>query len=334
MLVLMKKIARNTKKLLRHWRLMTGVVIGFGLVFTAGYWSANTMHNRHTTNLQTHYNLLSKRALSDNPSDARLDFQTLQQSYQDYISQNGLDGKVSLYFEYLPTGSSIGIGEDKQLVGASLLKVPLSIAFYKQVERGKIDPNTTVSLKKEWLSDTYGTLYKKGVGYQLTYQQALQYMLRDSDNTAALTIYNAVAKAEGTDKLDLLGFVDAHYSQTKQQNVLIGPQAYTSVLKCLYYACYVNRDHSQAILSQLTHSENNDRLAAFTPNSLVIAHKIGTFGNENQSDCGIFYVAKRNYALCVMVQESDPQASRVIGDISLMTYEYIAPDDSTVGNRE
>lgn len=326
------KLKHVSKKILRNWRLKALVIAIVLAGFGAGVLVSNYLDNKRSTDLQNQYNLLSRRILIDNPNDVLIDFRSLQNEYRAYLQRNNLDDKVSIYFEYLPTGSSIGIHESKESLGASLLKLPLAISFYKLVEEGKLSLDTTVPLKKEWLNSSYGSLYQKGEGYQISYREAIKYALEQSDNTAALTIFDAVSTAQGTKTPNVMGFVDANYATTPSEEILIGVQSYTSILKCLYFSCYLNRDDSQDVLRQLTHSEADNRLTLYTPSDLKVAHKIGTYQTLNQSDCGIFYVPKRNYALCVMVQEEDPAASRVIGDLSLMTYQYLAPDtDSTAG---
>ena len=314
--------------LTRNWR---RTALGLAIIFVslgAGAVGNHYVHDKQQSNREAKYNLLSRRILIEKPNDILLNFHGLQRDYQDYLAQKGLGDKVSLYFEYLPTGSSIGINEDKESLGASLFKLPLVISLYKQAEEGKVSLDTTVSLKKEWLNSQYGDLYKKGEGYRLTYREAIAYALEKSDNTAALMIYDAVSKAQKTATPDLLEFVDANYATDPSQAVLIGPQSYSSILKCLYFSCYLSKDNSQAILSDLTKAVADNRLTLFTPDTVSVAHKIGTYQQQNQSDCGIFYVPQRNYALCIMVQQSDPEASQIIGDLSLMTYDYLMTDKS------
>ena len=65
----------------------------------------------------------------------------------------------------------------------------------------------------------------------------------------------------------------------------------------------------------------------YLPEEVKVAHKIGTYDATDQihvqSDCGIVYIPERNYLLCVMVKGDDPIASRIIGDISKVTYNFV-----------
>lgn len=324
----MLMLGQTGEKLRRTRRIEILIIMLVALAFGAGGFVATYLHDRSEQQLQSKYSLLSRRVLRDNPSDVLLNFRPLQKEYANYLQSNGLDDTVNLYFEYLPTGSSIGINEDKESQGASLLKLPMVVSFYKLVEQGKLSLDDKVTIKQEWLNDSYGELYKKGAGYQLTYREAIKYALEYSDNTAALAIFDALSSVEGTSSPSVLSFVDANYNTSATQEVLIGVQSYSSILKCLHFSCYLNKDDSQSILNDLSHSVANDRLALYTPSNLKIAHKIGTYGTQNQSDCGIVYVPKRNYVLCIMVQGQDPQASHIIGDLGQITYEYLKPTDN------
>ena len=273
------------------------------------------------SNLQKKYNLLAKRILIDNPNDVVINFNNLSKKLNDYSSSNLSGVKSSIYFEYLPTGSFIGVNEDEQLVGASLLKTPLAINLYKATEENKLNLDTKVALKKEWINDQYGELYKKGEGYQISYRELIKLMLKDSDNTAELAVFDILKDIQ---PIDYFNFVDIDFNINKDDSLQLGASAYSSILKCLYFSCHLDKNHSQEILSYLADSTYDKRLKLYLSDpTLKVAHKYGTFGNKVQSDCGIFYVPNRNYLLCVMLQNDDPLASKQIGDISLIVNKYI-----------
>lgn len=297
-------------------------LLAVGLV--GGYVIANFVVQKNSTALQEKYSLLSRRILIENPNDVILDFRKLNQDLQQYIDANIGQDKVSLYFEHLPTGSSIGINEDKEIIGASLLKLPVVITAYKYAEEGKLNLDELVPLKKEWLNDSYGDLYKKGEGYKISIREATQYALEKSDNTALLLLFDKIANIQGGPSANTLDFVDANFNTDPNQRVLIGAQSYSSVLKCLYFSCHLNKDNSQEILRYLTMSTASDRLTKHISNDIKVAHKIGTYGKNAQSDCGIVYLDKRNYLLCVMMIGEDGWASEHIATLSRIVYDAVS----------
>lgn len=309
----------------KNWLWLGLLVVGLLIIGVSVGWLLKTADEKDSTQqLQQTYSLLSKRILIDNPNDTLLDFRPLKSNIQKYIDENIGQDNISLYFEYLPTGSSIGFSEDKELIGASLLKLPVVINVYKLAEEGKINLDESVALKKDWLNSGYGTLYERGEGYKLTIREAVRYALEQSDNTAAKLLFDVLVKEQGSNSIRILDFVDANYAVAPSQTVLIGSQSYSSIIKCLYFSCYLSKDDSQQILRYLTMSSADNRLVEHLPTGIVVAHKIGSYEDTIQSDCGVVYLDKRNYMLCIMVQGSDHQASEQIAELSKIVYDAVS----------
>lgn len=276
---------------------------------------------------QQRYSLLADRVLLGSDKDRTVSFTDLRQEIANYTNTNMKNSTYSLYFEYLPTGTSIGVNESKNLVGASLLKVPFAMQYYRALEEGRLQASDMVTIKQSNLDNSYGNLYKKGAGYQLTLGEVVQIMLLDSDNTALRVVADVLNEKAGVDTIDqVFNFVDLNYESDQEGSTLIGAESYSSILKCLYFACYISKDSSQEILNTLTKTTFNDRLKRYIPQEEmpVIAHKIGSFGQTTQSDCGIFYVPRKPYLLCVMVNGDDAAASQHIGKLSVIVYEYVS----------
>lgn len=315
----------SLKQLIRPSRLKATIAVAVCIGFVAGQYtpSLSSMKPKPYHAQGNQYDLLARRILIENPSDIVIDFRPLQTQLEEYIAQNNLSDKISLQFEYLPTGSSIGLSEDMKQVGASLLKLPLTMSVYKEAEKGRINLDAMIPLQQDWLNNSFGDLYKKGVGYQISPRSAAKEALTKSDNTAALLLFDQMTKAQNTNTPNLLGFIDANYGETQTHEVLIDSRSYASILKCLYFSCLLSKDHSQELLGYLVQSTAQDRLTKYIPDSTRVAHKIGTFGLKTQSDCGIFYLPQRNYVLCVMIDEEDPSASETIARISEIVYKHL-----------
>lgn len=298
-------------------------VVLVGASFGAGIKFAGRSKTPAAADETAKYTLLSKDILADKQSDILLDFTDLRQKVEAYAAQNVGKENSSIYFQYLPTGTGFGYGETRAFTGASLIKVPYVMNLYRLAEQGKIDLDKKIPLKEEWLNKDYGDLYKKGAGYMLSYREAAQYALERSDNTAVYMIIAALKASDMSPDEEAVNYLDITFTITDKLQIDLGAQSYTSVLKCLYFSCYLNLNDSQETLNYLTQSPFSDRLTAQLPAGVKVAHKIGTNGESIESDCGIFYVENRNYSLCVMLRQSDPDASKHIADISKMVYDYV-----------
>lgn len=292
--------------------------------FTTGYILARNTSSGGQSNTRVadkEYSLLAKRLFMDNPNDTRINFSPLRRDLNQYFADKRFEGSV--YFEYLPTGTSVRVNPDVKYRAASLIKLPVAMEFYKAVEQGKLTLDQTITLKEEWLNDRFGSLYEKGPGYQLTLEEAAEIMIKESDNTALRIIIDATANLGIEDRA--LGALDIELKTYKDGSIDIGTRSYSSFLKCLYFACYNTKQHSQAILELLATTPFNDRLVAgIDDKTIKTAHKIGVFNTEVQSDCGIVYVPDNNYVLCVMLEgDNNEQTNRSIAEISRLVYQFV-----------
>lgn len=309
-----------------YMKLKQNVLIGLALLiaFGGGYGLTTIWDSSKPTSQTqaTDYPLLARRIFIENPNDSIVNFAQLRQQFQAYFDDNEIKG--SLYFEYLPTGTSARITADDEQVAASLMKLPAAMDAMKAIENGKISADQPITLRPEWLDAGYGELYKKGAGYTLTLKEAIRIMLTDSDNTAlkavGFTTMNMVAQEDS-----VLRAVDVDITQNSNLTVSIGARSYGSFLKCLYFACYNNRENSNELLTYLTESRFTNRLVAgVSDTSIKIAHKIGVYDTV-QSDCGIVYIPNRQYLICAMVNGSDDTTTNArIAALSKIAYEYVA----------
>jgi beta-lactamase class A len=301
---------------LRRW-LLAGVVAI--LLFGAGYaWRnsiASTVPSVHD------YPLLARRLFMEEPNDIRINFSSLRTQLNKYFTDNKLEGSV--YFEYLPTGTSVRVSPDTRYRAASLIKLPVAMELYKSKELGKVKLDQKVKLKQEWLNGGYGSLYEKGVGYELTLKDAASIMLQESDNTALRVLVDANKDLEAKDRA--LGSLDIELTTHEDGAIDIGTRSYSSFLKCLYFSCYNTFADSQEILGMLTKTPFNTRLVAgIEDKNITVAHKIGVFNRQIQSDCGIIYVPRRNYVLCVTLTGDDnSETNGRIAEVSRMVYSFV-----------
>jgi beta-lactamase class A len=269
------------------------------------------------------YPLLAKRLFIEDPNDTIISFGALRKQIADYKTTNNLSG--SIYFEYLPTGTSIRVDGDQPEVAASLFKLPAAMELQKAVELNLVNLDSEITLEESWLTPTFGSLYKKGAGYKLTLREALRIMLEDSDNTALNAIGNTLSQVNVPEDQKPYNFLDIDYSQNIDLSISISARSYSSFLKCLYFSCYLNKTHSSELLDLLSKSSDTSRLASgVTDKNIKIAHKIGNFAQDTQSDCGIVYLPRRNYVLCVMIKGPDsPATSKHIAEISRISYDFV-----------
>lgn len=297
--------------------------------FTGGYFLSQARIEAANQKDAETYSLLAKRLFIENPNDVQFDFRGLKASLEeDLYSGLGFENseRVTVYFEYLPAGTRVDINPELEVASASLLKTPIAMTVYKLVERGQLRLDDTLDIKQEHIDPSYGQLHQKGVGATYSVKEYVEFMLQDSDNTAANVLKWRVAEEINlTDTLSALGIqIDIE----GDRKYFISSSSYGRVFKCLYLSCYNSRGHSQEILSMLSSTNFHDRMTKLLPDDVVVAHKFGTSGELNtsyQSDCGIVYAnsGSSNYILCVMARGNNVEASEEIARISYRVHSYV-----------
>lgn len=267
---------------------------------------------------------LSPRIFAHNINDLLLNFVPLRSSLKDYVSKQ--KDPLSLYFEYLPTGISIGVNEKEEIRLASLSKLPVVMAVFKEIEEGRMSLSDTLVLKKEYLDPSFGELYKRGEGAKISVEEAIKLTLQESDNTSQLALLDKLGSAGQVP--EVYNYLDVQLDKSNGFP-LVTAKSFSSMFKSLYLSSFLTKENSNKILEIMTESIFNDRIPAGVPNEVKVAHKIGTFGTRtpeknHYSDCGIVYVPKRPYVLCIFAQTSKEKVTGYMKDISSQIYNYVS----------
>jgi len=268
--------------------------------------------------------LLSKRIFVPDPNDTIIDLMPLRLAMRAYAKT--IPEPLGLYFEYLPSGASIGINDTTAFIEASLLKVPVAIKAYQLENEGLFSMEDTIRMEERDIDRNYGTLWQRGVGTELTVREVIRLMLQESDNTAAQMLGRKLGSVRP-------GFVNEVFDnldipkEVSTEGVLVSAKNYVSILRSLYLASSLPKADAQDILMLLAETRFQDKLPFGIPQDVPVAHKVGVYDKEGfttYSDCGIVYVPKRPYALCIFVHAPEEHATRYIQDFSHMTYTFIS----------
>lgn len=312
---------------LKNWgKANIGIVLlalGIFLITTLTFVTLFFIHHsdEHVSDYDT-FPLVSKRVFLEDPNDVIINFVPLRKALRTYVG--GQDGKVGVYFEYLPSGVSIGVNDTEEVRLASLSKVPLAMSILKKVEKKELKLTDRVFLKEEHLDRRFGNLWMRGAGASLTIEELIKSSIQDSDNTAYLTLFSMLSSKEVVEVYDNLEIEVS----SRETSPLVSPKSYSSIFRSLYLASFLLRDESNYLLDILTKTAFHDKIPAGVPKDVLVAHKIGVFDRSDApekvySDCGIVYVPLRPYILCIFVQDSESQAVKHMSLISKMVFGYV-----------
>lgn len=303
--------------------LITGLSLIANVVF--GYGILKNGEPKKNFSEQSPY--LSKRIFAEDQNDILINFIPLRADLKEYIGKQ--ESIIGLYFEYLPSGSSIGINEKKEIILASLSKIPVVMAILKKIEQRQLSLDDTLVINKENLNQEFGNLWKQGEGARLSVGELIKLTLTESDNTATNVLLSQLKGPELNEIYKNLDIPLIIKPEDENKNVYISIKNYASILRSLYLSSSLIQESSNYILNILTQSIFKDKIPAGVPNTIKVAHKIGVFEEPDVSqftftDCGIVYVPSRPYILCAFVQDSNDQAKKHISYISKLIYEYVS----------
>lgn len=316
----MQKTART--HIIAYYKYVVICVLIAILAFIVGGIVLTTSADEEASRERAKYPFLASRLFGPLHDDMIINFTMLREVMNKRYGEQKVP--VGVYFEYLPTGASIGVNDQLQVEIGSLSKVPAVMGIYKQLEEGSMTPNTQLTIGKNDVDNRFGDLWEKGEGAVVSVHDAINYTLKKSDNTAANTLTSALPQGELQAVFDEL---DLPRTRTGPFPVM-SPKSYASVFRSLFLSAYLTNNSSNEILEKLTQTEFSDKLPSGVPSDVPVAHKIGVFRIKDTqdiySDCGIVYEPNRPYILCVMAAADENTARTEINAYSKMVYSYIA----------
>ena len=242
-------------------------------------------------------------------------------------------GKVAVYFRDLNNGPWVGHREKKEYIPASLAKVPVVIAAFRQAE---IDPGfLSHTMVYEGLEEerTPGFLNPESNlqrGRTYTVDELILQIARYSDNAAAKLLVQAIPAGLLQRVYFDLG-VDPE--RLKSPGFSLSPKEYGAFYRVLYNASYQSTRFSEQALMYFDQSTFELGLVAGVPAGMRVSHKFGVWENASPGsgpslqlhDCGIIYHQQHPYLLCVMTAgENYVQMAAAIAAVSRFVYEEVS----------
>jgi beta-lactamase class A len=253
---------------------------------------------------------------------------------KEFVQQQIDTGRVrnlSVYFRDLSDGSWFGINEGVEYNPASMMKVPVMIAWLKRAEKTpRALQRTFVFSGREDLSALQTVRPARTIvpGRAYTVEDLLRYMIDYSDNNATSVLYEELTAAELD---DVLLSMDIENKPRDGCNALT-VHGYSGFFRILFNAAYLNREMSEKALQLLSRQDFPQGIVGGVPKGTVVAAKFGEYsevmpGEDTQlHEFGIVYHPKGPYILGIMTSGHDlATQAEIIRDISARMYaEYEA----------
>ena len=244
----------------------------------------------------------------------------------------GFKGTAGIVIKDLDLNWEIVSNEDAPIPSASMVKIPIMMAYFYASNDGVVDLKSKISLANREKSPGSGLLKNVAAGKQFSLEELIYLMISSSDNTAA----NILIDRLGLDAINRyflrMGLKSTNlvrkmmdFSQRKA-----GVENYTTaremadLLEKMYRDRFLSPAISKNCLQILAGQKVNDRIPKKLPGGTMVAHKTG-LEDGLCHDAGIVYTDKGNFLICVLTKhkyKSAREAKSLIATISLLAYMY------------
>ena len=297
---------------------------------------SNILPLRQSSLTENSYKFIDPLLAVRNPSTSP-EFLALQNKIVDYIDLEKKSGNIStasVYFRDQNNSGGFSINPTENYSPASLIKVPLMIAYYKIAETNPSILEKKLSYSGEDMNkfETFRSPIGIAPNTQYSVDQLISYMIKYSDNNAAETlIRNLNQTGQFNYQNDL--FKDMGIDQVDLTDDYITVRAYSLFFRILYNATYLNREMSEKAMRLLSQADFSGGIESGVPNNYLVSQKFGEFTVKDKGgdvvkrelhNCGVIYYTDHPYLLCIMTKGEDfGQLKNFISNVSRTTFEYV-----------
>ena len=223
---------------------------------------------------------------------------------EEIVNRSKAQGKakeISVFFRSMNNGYLFGINRKEKYYPASLLKVPVMMAYLKQAVVSPGLMERKIKFEKPYKGVPPNSVENKiELGKEYTIKELIEKMVVVSDNDATLLLNDNIDPSVYSNTLKELGL--SIPERSTPDNNFMGVEDYGRILRILYNSSYLNRELSNFGLMLLSKAQFGDGLSSGT-GSRQVAHKIGEWvynGEYQHHDCRKIYDVDQPYMLGIM----------------------------------
>ncbi|MEH1786209.1 MAG: serine hydrolase [Nostoc sp.] len=235
----------------------------------------------------------------------------------------------------LDTGNYVDVNGSTSFPAASTIKVPILIAFFQDVDAGKIRLDEMLTMQQDLIAGGSGTLQYKPPGTQYAALEVVTKMITISDNTATNML---IARLGGMDALNqrfrtwgLTTTVIRNQLPDLQGTNTTSPKELGNLMAIVSQGNLVSVPSRDLMLDILRRTEKDTLLPSGLGTGARVYHKTGDIGTM-LADTGLIVVPTgKRYIASVMVKrpENDPRAEKLISSISRAAYQEFSQNPVT-----
>jgi beta-lactamase class A len=269
-------------------------------------------------------------------------------------------GEIGLFAKDLDTGAMVSVNADQRFPTASLIKVAVMAEVFRQIDAGKLQHGTTVTLKEsDKAGDETVPINMLHPGVVLTVDDLLRFMIAYSDNTATNLLVGLVGTANVDALLDSYAltrtrlyrptFRDGHADVLPNEEKEYGlgsttPHEMAKFLQLIAQGKVVSPAAGDAMIALLATQQDRamiPRSLPFATEEIVVANKTGWdeeknpdakgFKGDVRNDAAYVKTPKMRYVIAICARRIQDKSSgvdnetlRLGAELSRMVYDVFA----------
>lgn len=236
--------------------------------------------------------------------------------------------QLGAFYRDLASGRSWGWNADNDFPAASVIKIPILLAVYREAQRGNVQLDTRLEVLFQHHVGGAGVLFELHDGITVTIEDLCRLMIVVSDNVASNLLLELVGAPSVQALMDEFGMGKTVLGRKFMDPPRPGADNRTSAwdmgrcLQALQRGEILDKTHTNSALAILRRQQYREKIPLLLPPELPIAHKTGELDGVRH-DVGLVEVPGRPYVLSLLTQKGGPayEVDLALARISRMIYE-------------
>ncbi len=245
---------------------------------------------------------------------------------------------AGMFFLDLDTGDYLDIKGDRVFPAASTIKLPILIAFFQDVDAGKVSLDETLVMKSDLVASGSGTMQDEADGTRFSIRETVDKMITISDNTATNMIIERLGGiAKLNERFRSWGLTDTiirNWLGDFQGTNSTSSVDMVKLLAMLSRDKLVSESSREQALQLLRRTTTRTLLPSGLGAGAVIADKTGDIGFV-VGDAGIIDMPNgKRYLAAIFVKRpyNDPIVRDFVRRISRIVYNYLDQPSAQVSD--
>ncbi|MFN6569215.1 serine hydrolase [Dendronalium sp. ChiSLP03b] len=237
--------------------------------------------------------------------------------------------KTGMFFLDLDTGDYLDIGGDRVFPAASTIKLPILIAFFQDLDAGKVTLDEMLTMRRDLVTNGSGVMQYQRVGKKYTALETINKMVTISDNTATNMIIDRLGGAARLNQRfrswGLKDTVIRHLLADLRGTNTTSSQDMARVLALLVNDKLVSSTSKEQALDILRRTTIHTLLPAGLGKGAVIANKTGDIGFLIGDAGFVTMPSGKRYLAAIFVKRpyKDVRGRDFIRQVSHLVYDYL-----------